>query len=204
MRAWRSASHTGWPGRAPHLRADTRHPDVPPVRHSLTSMHIKSRRTDRVGPDRIPPAPAAGRQVRSRSHRRIGRLADGQATGQRSALCCLAGKIPAVMRVLIDTDVLLDVALARRPHVDSSAAVLRWAETGGDAIIAWHSLANCAYLLQDNGRHFLAGRLDIVEVAAPPQPCRLPQFASSRHVPREMADAAARHGCHGLAGGFRG
>ncbi len=69
------------------------------------------------------------------------------------------------MRVLIDTDVLLDVALRREPHAERSAAVLRWAEAGGDAAVAWHSLANCAYLLMAGGRPFLAELVQIVEVA---------------------------------------
>lgn len=69
------------------------------------------------------------------------------------------------MRVLIDTDVLLDVALARKPHVDDSADVLRWAESSGDAAVAWHSLTNCAYLLRGSGCTFLAKLLRIVQVA---------------------------------------
>lgn len=69
------------------------------------------------------------------------------------------------MKVLIDTDVLLDVALARQPHVEDSAGVLRWAESSGDAAVAWHSLTNCAYLLEGSGRAFLAMLLQIVRVA---------------------------------------
>lgn len=69
------------------------------------------------------------------------------------------------MRVLLDTDVLLDVALAREPHAVQSTAVLRWAEAGGDAAVAWHTLANCAYLLKGGGRPFLDRLLRMVEVA---------------------------------------
>ena len=69
------------------------------------------------------------------------------------------------MRILIDTDVLLDVALLREPHAGQSTAVLRWAEAGGDAAVAWHSLANCAYLLKARGRPFLRELVQIVEVA---------------------------------------
>ncbi len=68
------------------------------------------------------------------------------------------------MRVLIDSDVLLDVALAREGHVTASAAVLEWAESGGAAAVAWHSLTNCSYLLK-GGRPFLKKLLEIVEVA---------------------------------------
>ena len=68
------------------------------------------------------------------------------------------------MRILIDSDVLLDVALAREPHLAASTAVLEWAEAGGDAAVAWHSLTNCSYLLK-GGRPFLKKLLEIVEVA---------------------------------------
>ncbi len=69
------------------------------------------------------------------------------------------------MKILIDTDVLLDVALNRKPWVESSAGVLRWAETRGSAAIAWHSLSNCAYLLENDGREFIDKLLMIVEIA---------------------------------------
>lgn len=69
------------------------------------------------------------------------------------------------MKILIDTDVLLDVALAREPHLTSSANVLRWAEVEGEAAVAWHSLPNCAYLLKDSGRAYLDRLLQIVAVA---------------------------------------
>jgi predicted nucleic acid-binding protein len=69
------------------------------------------------------------------------------------------------MRILIDTDVLLDVALERSPFVESSADVLRWVERGGRACIAWHSLANCAYLLEKDGRSFLSQLLTVLVVA---------------------------------------
>jgi hypothetical protein len=68
------------------------------------------------------------------------------------------------MRVLLDTDVLLDVALAREPHVDHSAAVLQWAQAGGEAAVAWHSLTNCSDLLK-GGRPFLNNLLKLVDVA---------------------------------------
>ena len=68
------------------------------------------------------------------------------------------------MRVLVDTDVLLDVALEREPHAAQSAAVLRWVEAGGEAAVAWHTLANCAYLLKGDGRPFLSRLLRLVEV----------------------------------------
>ena len=69
------------------------------------------------------------------------------------------------MKVLLDTDVLLDVALAREPYVTASARVLRWAEAEGGAAVAWHSLPNCAYLLKGSGRSFAQRLLRIVAVA---------------------------------------
>jgi predicted nucleic acid-binding protein len=68
------------------------------------------------------------------------------------------------VRALFDTDILLDVALLREPHAAESADVLRWAESGGAAAVAWHSLTNCAYLLKGGGRAFLDRLLRIVEV----------------------------------------
>lgn len=69
------------------------------------------------------------------------------------------------MKILIDTDILLDVALLREPHVRNSVEVLRWVERGGQAAVAWHSLTNCAYLLKGGGRKFLSRLLHLVEVA---------------------------------------
>jgi len=68
------------------------------------------------------------------------------------------------VRILLDTDVLLDVALARELFAADSADMLRWAEAGG-AAVAWHSLTNCAYLLKGGGRPFLERLLRLVEVA---------------------------------------
>lgn len=67
------------------------------------------------------------------------------------------------MKILIDTDVLLDVALSREPHLEASVGVLEWAEAGGEAAVAWHSLTNCSYLLK-GGREFLKKLLLLVEV----------------------------------------
>lgn len=67
------------------------------------------------------------------------------------------------MKVLLDTDVLLDVALARQPHLAASASVLRWVQSGGTAAVAWHSLTNCSYLLK-GGRDFLERLLKLVEI----------------------------------------
>ena len=68
------------------------------------------------------------------------------------------------MRALLDTDILLDVALAREPHAAESSDVLRWAEFGGGAAVAWHSLTTCASLLKGGGRSFLDRLLRLIEV----------------------------------------
>ena len=45
------------------------------------------------------------------------------------------------MKILIDTDILLDVALRREKFFDESAAVLSFAESKPrQSAVAWHSL----------------------------------------------------------------
>jgi len=69
------------------------------------------------------------------------------------------------MQAFLDTDVLLDVALARAAHAPDSIEALRWVEKGGSAAVAWHSLTSCAWLLKGGGRVFLEPLLRLVEVA---------------------------------------
>lgn len=70
------------------------------------------------------------------------------------------------MRVLLDTDILLDVALRRAKFLANSAAVLTWAESEpGQAAVAWHSLSNVSYLLRPDARPFIRDLLAFVEVA---------------------------------------
>ena len=70
------------------------------------------------------------------------------------------------MKILIDTDILLDVALRRSEFYAHSAAVLSWAEANpGQAAVAWHSLSNLAYMIKPDARTFIADLLDFVEVA---------------------------------------
>jgi predicted nucleic acid-binding protein len=69
------------------------------------------------------------------------------------------------MRALLDTDVLLDVALRRAEFFTDSAAVLQWAESNpGQAAVAWHSLANLSYLLRPDARPFIRELLEFVEI----------------------------------------
>lgn len=51
------------------------------------------------------------------------------------------------MRVFLDCDVLLDVALDREPFAASSSQLLDHLETGRDsAAMAWHSVSNLYYI----------------------------------------------------------
>ena len=71
------------------------------------------------------------------------------------------------MKVLLDPDILLDVALRRVEFFEDSAAVFSWAETNpGDAAVAWHSLSNLVYMVRPDGRGFIRDLLEFVEVAA--------------------------------------
>ncbi|MYD52524.1 MAG: PIN domain-containing protein [Dehalococcoidia bacterium] len=50
--------------------------------------------------------------------------------------------------ILLDTDVLIDVALDRRPHSDPAAELLDRVEHGAEAAsIAWHSVSNLYYVV---------------------------------------------------------
>lgn len=75
------------------------------------------------------------------------------------------------MRVLVDTDVLLDVALARQPFAEEALALLEALERRpGVGCIAWHSASNFFYLVssksgKDDARAFLRDLVRFVEVA---------------------------------------
>jgi predicted nucleic acid-binding protein len=69
------------------------------------------------------------------------------------------------MRILIDTDVLLDVALKRDEFYGASKAVVDWAEdVPGQAAVAWHSLSNVVHLTKASGKEFLRDLLEFIEV----------------------------------------
>ncbi len=73
--------------------------------------------------------------------------------------------------ILVDADVIMDVALDRRPHVEDSAQLLDRLEvrpSGG--FIAWHTLSNLSYLLRPAGdggdvRSFLDALTTFLRVA---------------------------------------
>lgn len=52
------------------------------------------------------------------------------------------------MILLLDTDVLIDVALGREPHAEASGRLLDQLERRpGSAFVAWHSVSNFYYLV---------------------------------------------------------
>ena len=73
--------------------------------------------------------------------------------------------------MLVDTDVLIDVALDRRPYSGPSSALLDRLESGGRrAFVAWHTLSNFHYLVTPargdaETRDFLAELVRFVAVA---------------------------------------
>ena len=75
------------------------------------------------------------------------------------------------MIVLLDTDVLIDLALDRAPHSEAAAGLIDALEQRpGTAFVAWHSLSNFFYLVSPSrGKHqtkdFLLDLMRFVRVA---------------------------------------
>lgn len=75
------------------------------------------------------------------------------------------------MIVLIDTDVLLDLALDRKPHADGAAALVdALARRSADAFVAWHSVSNFYYLVTPThgrtaAKAFVLDLVEFTEVA---------------------------------------
>lgn len=75
------------------------------------------------------------------------------------------------MRILIDTDVLLDLALDRAPHAEAASRILDGVQRGVlSGVVAWHTVSNLYYLLascSDRKRalEFIRDLTGIVEVA---------------------------------------
>ena len=73
--------------------------------------------------------------------------------------------------ILLDTDVLIDVALDRHPHSGPSSELLDQIEQGAEsAYIAWHSVSNLYYIVAPtrgglNARDFIVELTRFVEVA---------------------------------------
>ena len=75
------------------------------------------------------------------------------------------------MIVLLDTDVLVDLALDRRPHAEPASALVDALEQRpGNAFVAWHSISNFYYLVapsrgKDSARSFLMELAQFVDVS---------------------------------------
>jgi sugar/nucleoside kinase (ribokinase family) len=71
------------------------------------------------------------------------------------------------MTAVVGTDILVDIALEQEPCWAAVAKVIEWAENSpGQVAVAWHSLANLAYLVRPDARPFLEHLLRFVDVAA--------------------------------------
>ena len=75
------------------------------------------------------------------------------------------------MIVLVDTDILVDVALERRPHVDDAAALLAVMERGAArGFVAWHTISNFFNLVSARrgataARRFIDELMQFVDIA---------------------------------------
>jgi predicted nucleic acid-binding protein len=73
--------------------------------------------------------------------------------------------------ILLDTDILLDVAFDRAPHAVPAARVLDLCQQGSiNGFTAWHSVANFYYLAspvrgEQDSRRFLIELIEFIEVA---------------------------------------
>lgn len=74
--------------------------------------------------------------------------------------------------ILIDTDVLIDVALDRHPHSEPASELLNRIELGAiNAFMAWHTVSNFFYLVAPargnmNTREFIVDLTRFVKIAA--------------------------------------
>jgi predicted nucleic acid-binding protein len=75
------------------------------------------------------------------------------------------------VKVLVDTDVLIDVALDRAPHAEAASALLDTLEARpGTGFVAWHSVANFYYLVaptrgRGDTRKFVVDLVAFLDVA---------------------------------------
>ncbi|MCY4583624.1 MAG: PIN domain-containing protein [Chloroflexi bacterium] len=73
--------------------------------------------------------------------------------------------------ILLDTDVLLDVALRRQPHAVTSVELLNRFQRGEQRVfLAWHTVSNLFYLMNRaqrgaSARDFILGLMRFVQVA---------------------------------------
>jgi|TARA_B100000809_G_scaffold256698_1_gene297061 predicted nucleic acid-binding protein len=92
------------------------------------------------------------------------------------------------LRILIDTDVLLDVALDRKPHATASGHLLDYLQRRpGTGCFAWHTASNFYYLTREgrsgtNPHSFLASLSSFLDVA----PTSTPTLRFALHL--DMTD----------------
>ena len=111
--------------------------------------------------------------------------------------------------ILLDTDVLLDVALDRAPHVEPSARLLDLLERRGrGGFVAWHTLSNFYYLVRPVRGHDDARAVSLIEevtltihrgarLVPLPEGDRYAGFIFARGDTAEEVEQALRaaHGC---------
>ena len=103
--------------------------------------------------------------------------------------------------MLLDTDVLIDVALDRHPHSESSSEILDRIERGARrAFVAWHTLSNFYYLVTPtrgdaDTRDFIAELIRFVPVAPTDTPAL--RYAVSLPIPdfEDAMQVAAARAC---------
>ena len=100
--------------------------------------------------------------------------------------------------MLLDTDVLIDVALERRPHSELASEILDRLEYGRqNAFIAWHTVSNFYYLVAPS-RGGMSARDFIVELT------RFVAVASTGTESGSLRSVASNDGLRGRhAGGCR-
>ncbi|MDE0062435.1 MAG: PIN domain-containing protein [Gammaproteobacteria bacterium] len=103
--------------------------------------------------------------------------------------------------ILLDTDVLIDVALDRHPHADTAVDLLDRVEQGlRKACIAWHTVSNLYYLVAPSrggvsAREFVVELTGFVEIAETNTDSI--RYAASLPVPdfEDAMQVAAAHAC---------
>lgn len=69
------------------------------------------------------------------------------------------------MKLHLDCDVILDVALNREEFVEASSNVLDWAQQNpGKTSVAWHTLANLNYMFKTDARSLIQALCDFAEI----------------------------------------
>jgi len=107
-------------------------------------------------------------------------------------------------RILVDTNVVLDVLFDRQPHVTASAAVCAAVETGkAEGLLAAHAITTIHYLLsrqlgEAGAKHSLRAILKLFDIAPVDGSVLDQAIQSSGRDFEDSVTAAAAHasGCH--------